>query len=89
LSLAECKRLTDAAIAALWEAAPRLEDLCLYGCHLLTPDCLRGFNEEVALKRLNISGCYKLGDGFLRALFYLKPHVQLYNNPNENAGMTK
>ena len=42
--------------------------------------------EEVELRRLNISGCYKLGDGFQRALFYLKPHVELYNNPNENAG---
>lgn len=55
------------------------------GCRSLTPRCLRGFREDVALARLNISGCYKLGDDFLRPLLAMRPNVLLYNNPNENA----
>ena len=84
LSVAECSRLGDGGVAIVWEL-PALVDLCLYGCPLLTPRCARGLHKDAPLARLNISGCYKLGDDFLRLLFHAKPHCVLYTNPNDNA----
>ena len=84
LSLAECSKMTDDGLLILWEL-PELVDLCVYGCPRLTPRCARSLHKDSPLSRVNISGCYKLGDDFLRLLFHARPHCVLYTNPNDNA----
>ena len=85
LSLAECPQLGDDAVNALWDHCPSLLDLCLYGCHSLTPNCARGLHKDVRIDRVNVSGAYRLGDAFLRLLFHVRPQCILYTNPNDNA----
>ena len=45
MSLAGCKRITDAGVVAICRASPRLRHLGLAGCHLLTGKTLLAAHE--------------------------------------------
>eukprot|EP00944_MAST-04C_sp_MAST-4C-sp1_P009385 g9385.t1 len=72
--------IKDEALNFLMRECPRLVDINLAGCMLLTNKCLFGLsNPDLRIERLNHAGCYKLTyDGFNRPLLSVHPDVIFY-----------
>lgn len=85
LSLGDCRRIDDAALFAIGRGLQGVEDLCLFGCSMVTDHAAASFSGSSSrLRRLCVAGAYKFGRDATRFLLTsVNPHMIVYVNPAE------
>ena len=85
LNLSACRRaVTDKAMAVFARRMQGVTVLQLYGCYKLTNNAVFSLSDpDLRLKRLNVSGCYKVDDKSIHHCLLTTHHdLLLYQSPN-------
>ena len=86
LNLSSCRgAVTDAAIEAFSKKMQGVVTLQLYSCYHLTDNAVFSLADpDLRIKRLNVSGCYRIHDQTVHQCLLTTHHdLLLYQNPND------
>ena len=88
LNLSACREaVTDKAVEAFARWCQGVTVLQVYSCYRLTQNAVYSLSDpDLRLKRLNVSGCYKMDDRTIHHCLLTTHHdLLLYQNPNDFA----